>query len=429
MLDILFAPKTVAIIGASSNPNKWGNWLAEQVIRHQHLRRVYFVNPKAEVIFSIQSFTSVTELPEPLDVAIVAVPAHSVESVVDDLLVLGTKILVVISAGFSEKDNKGFERERKLVEKVHKAGSLLIGPNCAGVWDSHSPFNCLPVSELASGCVGLISQSGGIINDVSSRLKEVKLGYSRAISTGNQAAVSISDMIANFDSDPNTKVIALYIENEQSVPYHVFKKTTKPIVLLTPETSVASRRATKYHTNSIPSNSFYVQEATTENGAYYARTLQEFVALIQAALSGLKSVNNKRTIIISDTGGLGVMATAAAEKSGLVVNVTEHIHANPIDLINIASGFSSVSVNLMRDFQNSSDVDAILMLLQTDNDPEQDFEAGLQLATCVKLWKKPTVFVVKDFALAGAKALLQENMPVYRDIETAVTVLNVLCEP
>lgn len=448
-LDILFAPNTVAVIGASTNLSKWGNWIAEQVARHKNKRRVYLVSSKCREIYGVQSISSIGEIPEPIDVAIVAVPLSIFEVTIDSLLLHGTKVIVGITAGFSEKDNKGYQIEKRIVEKVHKAGSTLIGPNCAGVWDSHSPFHCLPIAEFKSGPIGLISQSGGIVTDVALRLEEVGLGFSRIISTGNQADVSLTEILHSFDRDKNTKVIAMYIENEQSIPYYLFKSLSKPVVLLTPETTPVSRQAAKHHTNSTPSNSYYVSDATKTNGGLYATTVRDFVALIQIALAGLKFPTGKRTVVVTDSGGLGILASACIQQSTLKINplspalkqeLNDEVGSllpqanidNPIDLINIKGGFTEPTVTTLEILCASPDVDVILCILflieNAEINPEEDYKNGLFLSNIIRgSGGKPVVFVCKNFTSPGTKALLERWLPVYRDVETAVKILEVIC--
>lgn len=445
-LKLLFNPKTVGVIGASSNLSKWGNWIAEQVVRHKNIRKVYFVSSKSEEIFDVHSLTSIGEISEPLDVAIVAVPLNVFELTVDSLLLQGTKVIVAITTGFSERDNVGFELERRIVEKVHRAGSLLIGPNCAGIWDSYSPFHCLPIAEFNQGPVGLISQSGGVITDVALRLEDVGLGLSKIVSTGNQAGVSLPNLIACLDEDPNTKVIGLYIENEKSIPYHVFKRTSKPIVLLTPDTSPASRKAAMHHTNSVPSNNHYNEMATVSNRAYHTRTISEFVSTLQLVLFGHKDIGQRRTAIVTDSGGLGIFAAAAVESSKLSIaqlspTLKETLHKelklpqavieNPIDMINTKGGFTEPTIAAMKVLQASEEVDAIIFVLflieNAVNDMFADRQCGYRLATLAQEGNKPVVFVCKNLETGGTKELLSFNIPVYRDVETAVSMLEKLC--
>lgn len=437
MLNILFNPKSVAVIGASSNPTKWGNWAAEQLMVDRHFRSIYFVNTRKEVICDRQSLRTIAEIPQPLDVAIVTVPLVSFEETIDQLLEHGTEVIVAITAGFGERDKAGLELEQRVAKKVKDAGAVLIGPNCAGVLDNHSMFRCLPVlcpeREQAPGTIGLISQSGGLITDVHLRLKEVGLNFSRVISIGNCSGVLIKDLIASFEEDPNTKIIALYVENDKAIPYKAIENAKKPIVLMMPHHTPASIRAAKKHTNSTLSGA----------GLPYVDNVRDFIATIQAVNSNQHG-EGERIMIVTDSGGMGIVAAADAEHNFLTVdqpskqlvetlktglrNIPQAVISNPLDLVGIPSGFSTATVNVMRVLQQSSEVDAIMMILfLIEAKLPTEYETGLELANVARTGGKPVVFVCKDLSSPGARALLEENMPVYRDVDTAVHMLEFLC--
>lgn len=442
-LQCLFDPKSVAVVGASANPRKWGNWIAEQVIRHKDNREIYFVSSTCEKIYEHATLKSIGELRRQLDLGIICLPVPLFEGVVDELLEKETKVIIGITTGFAERDN--LELELRIANKVREAGSRFLGPNCAGVWDSYSPFHCLPIAEFSPGPVGLISQSGGIITDIGVRLQEVGLGFSRIASIGNQSDILIEDLILNFDQDDNTKVIAIYAEHEANIPFHIIRKTSKPVVLLMPDGTPAARRAALHHTNSKLYTNAYTKTSMALNFGFFAESIRDFVAQIQLALSGQPSAG-KRIVIATDTGGLGIMAAAAVEKAKLTVDecsqelkeqirsnvrLPQAVVCNPIDMINTKSGFSKTTVDMMKVLQAAPEVDAIVMILfLIENaifNPEEEREHGLQLAAEVRLGNKPVLFVCKTFTSPGTLALLEQRMPVYRDVETAVAILEVLC--
>ena len=393
----MFNPSSIAIIGASSDPSKWGCWLAEQVIRHEQLRRVYFINPKREIIYGERSLATIQEIPEPIDLAVVAVKEQYFEQVIDELIQHGVKTIVGITACFID-----------VREKCRRAGVTLIGPNCAGIWDSYSPLHCLPISEFESGPVGFISQSGGIITDLGLRLKEVGLGYSKVVSIGNDNSC-VNDLLLAMEADEHTEIIAIYSESAlEPIPASI----TKPVVVLMPWATRASVRAAKSHTNSrLPVNFGNV------------RTLTELTAVIQLLLSKQNKAGN-RLAIVTDTGGMGVMLAGEAERAGFEVS-------DPIDLIGIKGAYTEPTLITMCALQQSHDVDAMIFVLflieNADLDLDADRRYGMKLANAARRGGKPVVFVCKDFTTPGTKALLEQGMPVYRDIETAVYAMETLC--
>ncbi len=432
MLDVLFSPKSVAVVGASSNPDRWGNWAAEQVATHKHLRNVYLVNPLRKTIHDIQSVAAICEIPEPLDVAIVTVPHDAVENTIDQLLKHGTKVIVCITVGFGERDQEGLETEQRIADKVLKAGSILIGPNCAGVLNTHSPFQCLPILANSSiGNIGLISQSGGIVAGVHTLLKELGLGFSLVASVGNCAGVSIEDLVATLDQDPNTKIIALYLENDNLVP--AFDQVTKPVVVMMPHHTPTSIKAARRHTNS------HLVGASID----YVDSIGDFIGRIQA-LNSNQFRTGEQVMIVTDTGGVGVLAAAEAEHNfvqltKLYPNTMKSLQCelrilpqavldNPLDLVGIPTGFSTAAIRAMRVLQHAPEVDALIFILfVTEENQKDEYAIGVELARSARAGRKPVVFVTHNFKSQGVQALLKENMPVYKDVGTAVHMVRFLC--
>jgi len=369
----LFNPKTVAIIGASANPIKWGNWLAEEVVRHIDKRRVYFVNPKKEIIFGIPSLSRVDHIPEPIELAIVAVNSDLFEEAVDDLLRHGTDIIIGITS------NVNLDVQQRVAEKIRLKGSRLIGPNCAGLWSED--FECMPIGEFTLGPVGMISQSGGILVDVSDRLKEIGLGFSKAISIGNQIDTSFVDILPILEKDSKTKIVILYVENTDSIPYTYIGSMTKPVLILSPNATPMAVQAAKQHTNSL---------LTTHRTGLEIESLADLVATIQMKLNN-RQANGNRMAVVTDTGGVGVMICSFAERLELCVE-------SYTDLVGIPSAFSEKTCNLLRDLIDSKSVDAILMNLHLYNDYYDESLYANVLAELIQSSKKLVIFSCRSFS-------------------------------
>jgi acetyltransferase len=391
----LFNPKTVAIIGASSNPMKWGNWLAEEVVRHIDKRRVYFVNPKKEIIFGIPSLSRIDHIPEPIELAIVAVHPDLFEGSIDDLILHGTDIIVGITSGIK------LDVQNKVVEKCRASGVRLIGPNCAGVWSGE--LHCLPIGEFTSGPVAMISQSGGVLVDVYDRLKEVGLGFSKALSIGNQTDLSFKDVLPFLEEDPATKIIVLYVENTDSIPYSYIRLMTKPVLILSTIATPMAKTAAEMHTNS----KLTYGEITS---------ISDLIAKIQLSLYN-RTPKGNNIAVITDSGGIGVLINSLAERSGL--NITSYT-----DLIGIPSAFSEKSYETIKEALHSPNIDAIVANLHLYNNAYDERSGGILLADLVKTSNKPVIFSCRSFTNPGVKVLLDNNIPVYRDIETAIKMLS-----
>ena len=396
----LFNPKSVAIIGASSNPNKWGNWLAEQVAKHSNKRSVYFVNPKKEIIFDIECVESISQILEPIEVAIVVVPPASFETTVDDLLTLGTGTIVGIT---SEVD---MSVQKRVAAKCILAKTRLIGPNCAGLWSSD--FCCWP-SEFRLGPVAMISQSGGVLIDVYERLSQVEIGVSKVLSIGNTSDVSFIDVLPILEKDPNTKVIILYVEETNSIPFTLIGSMTKPVLILSAKTTPMSRKAALLHTNSKLTHD-------TELTTY---SISKLIALVQSRLYGRKASGNNAAVV-TDSGGMGVFINSLAERSGL--NIVSYT-----DLIGLPSAFSEKTFDKIAELIKAADVDVVIVNLLLYNEDYDEAFHGKLIAELVLSTDKPVIFSCRSLSNPGVKSLLEKNIPVYRDIETSIEVVKNIC--
>ena len=418
MIDCIFNPKSVAVIGATDNSSKWGNWISEDLLKHKHIRNVYLIKQNQLI----------SDIPEPLYLAVVCVPVAQFETVIDQLLEHGTKAIIGITTGFSEKGEQ--ELEQRIIDKVRAKGSILIGPNCAGIWDAYSPIHCLPIGDFNKGEVGVISQSGGVIVDLANRLKEVNVGYSRVISTGNQNGIELKDLIENLANDQHTKVIAMYCEDVKKIPFEYINTVQKPIILFVPWATPAAIRAAKNHTNSDLTIALNV-----------ARNMMDFTAAIQFALSNQSRPKGRRTMLVSDTGGFGVIMSTSAEFNGLLIDepsdtLKEQLRqvvskqstiSNPIDLVGSSAGFTQSLVDVMNILQKSDEVDNIIMNIHLETEDSSGYMYGSLLAQEVMMGKKATIFTCFRFNTPGVKALLDWKMPVYRDADVAAAIMSMIC--
>ncbi|HYQ09925.1 MAG TPA: CoA-binding protein, partial [Gaiellaceae bacterium] len=170
----LFEPETLAIVGVSSDPAKWGYWFARDAARGAHRRRVYLVGRNGGEVHGMRVHRSLEELPEAPELVVLSVPANGLEEAVDDSLAAGARALVAIAAGFAELGEEGAARERALVERVRGAGAVLVGPNCLGVFDGPGELQ-LASTPLPAGPVGLVSQSGNVLLEIGLLLEDYGL--------------------------------------------------------------------------------------------------------------------------------------------------------------------------------------------------------------------------------------------------------------
>jgi acyl-CoA synthetase (NDP forming) len=418
MIDFIFNPSTVAVIGASNNPDKWGNWIADGLLKHKDKRSVYLVDKNK----------SIKDLPQALDLAVICVAVDEVEPVVDQLLEINTKAIICITAGFSERGNG--ELEQRIVDKAKSNGTVFIGPNCAGIWDANTPIDCLPLGEFTRGSVGVISQSGGLVVDLAERLKPTGMGFSRVITVGNQNGVDLKDIIQSFVDDIHTEIIAMYYEDVDKIPFEYIQTLSKPLVLYVPWATPAAIRAAKRHTGSNLSIALNV-----------ARNMMDFTAVIQYINACQPRSAGKRTMLVTDTGGYGVMLSTSAEFNSLLIDEPseqlvseiasvlskESTAANPIDMVGSSAGFTKDAVEVMKILQRSDEVDNIIMHIHVERDTDQDYLYAIELARAVREGGKPVIFTCYNYNASGVKALLKNRMVVCRDPDVATTLMNNVC--
>jgi acetyl coenzyme A synthetase (ADP forming)-like protein len=348
-----FQPNAVAVVGASRDPNSIGYRILEALVMNRFQGPVYPVNPKATVVGCIRAFSSVRDLPEAVDLAIVSVPRGAVPAVVDECAARGVRALVVITAGFSEVSGDGGSLQKRLVEQVRGHGMRMVGPNCMGLLNTdpavrlNASFS--PVYPPA-GRVAMSSQSGALGLAVLAAAERFNLGLSTFVSVGNKADVSGNDLLQYWEEDENTDVILLYLESFGNprrfarIARRVSQR--KPIVAIKSGRSKAGGRAAGSHTAALAADDAVVDALFRQTGVLRADTLEEMFDLA-AALGSQPLPAGKRVAIITNAGGPGILCADACEAGGLTIpelspGVKEQLAAflpaaaslgNPVDMI------------------------------------------------------------------------------------------------
>jgi acetyl coenzyme A synthetase (ADP forming)-like protein len=320
-----FQPKAVAVVGASRDPSAIGHRVLQALVGARFQGTVYPVNPRASAIAGLRAYPSVRELPEPVDLAVVAVPRDAVLGVVDDCAARGVRALVVLTAGFAEVGAEGRERQRQLVDKVRGHGMRLVGPNCLGL------LNAAPAVRLNAtfapvfpppGRVAMSSQSGALGLAVLAAAGRLGLGMSTFVSVGNKADVSGNDLLQYWEEDEGTGVILLYLESFGNprrfarIARRVSQR--KPIVVLKSGRTAAGGRAAGSHTAALAAREGAVDALFTQTGVIRAETLEEMFDL--AALLGSQPLpRGRRVAIVTNAGGPAILCADACEASGLTV--------------------------------------------------------------------------------------------------------------
>ncbi|HMN12438.1 MAG TPA: CoA-binding protein, partial [Bellilinea sp.] len=316
-LEGIFEPKSIAVIGASSTEGKIGNTVLKNLVESGYKGAIYPINPKATEIFGLKVYAEIDSVPGPVDAAIVTVPASLVIQETEQLGKKGVKGLAVITSGFSEVGNRDLEKQ--LVETAHKYGMRVLGPNIVGVLSNSAKMNASFAPFLPyEGKATLISQSGALLIalDASSYVRRV--GFDKLISIGNMSDIDFADIITYLNDDPKTTCSTLYIEGikDGRAFLEAAQKSTKPIVALKAGVSAHGAAAAASHTGSLAGAAKIYGAAFQQAGVVQAKDLNNLFDRTQT-LSLQPPMKGDNVVIITNGGGVGVLATDSAEKCGI----------------------------------------------------------------------------------------------------------------
>ncbi|WP_297488650.1 acetate--CoA ligase family protein [Thermococcus sp.] len=451
-LDFLFYPRSVAVIGASHVPGKIGN----AIMRSITLRfggKVYAVNVKGGEIEvngrRFKVYRSIREVPDEVDVAVIAVPAKFVPNVIDECGEKGVKGAVVISAGFKEAGRVDLEEE--LVRRAKKWGIKVVGPNCLGVTNLENGFDCNfnPPERQARppfGKVAFMSQSGAFGAAILDWAAREKIGMSKFISLGNMADLDESDFMAYLGDDPKTGVITGYIEGVKDGRkfFNTAKEVTlkKPVVILKSGRTEAGAKAAASHTGSLAGAYRIYQAVFEQAGVLEAKSMRQLFNYAKA-LAMQRPAKGDRVAIVTNGGGAGVMMSDGllergmklAELSGETLEkfkqdieagkLPEHMsYRNPIDVIGDApSSRYEVAMRYALEDENV-DVLVVIALFQSPALDEDIVEAIAKM----KAYGKPIVFVAPggDYPHKMARNIELKGIPVYETVEDGVDAVYAL---
>jgi acyl-CoA synthetase (NDP forming) len=443
-LRALFDPSSVAVLGASNDPSKYGNWLARGALEGEHRRAVYLVNRNGGEVLGRRAYASLAELPEPPELVAVAVPAASFDRAVDDALAAGARALVAITAGLGESGAEGRAREHAVVERVRGAGAVLLGPNCLGLFDAGSELQ-LASNRFAGGPIGLVSQSGNLALEIALLAGEAGLGLSRFVSLGNQADLEAAELVAELASHEPTRVIALYCEDfrEGRAFVRAAAGAGKPVVLLSAGESAAGARAAHSHTGALVSGAAAVDAACRAAGILRVRTPAELVDVAQAALASARP-RGRRVAVCGDGGGHGVVAADVAAAAALELPLlSEELAAqladalpptattrNPVDFAGGGEQDLRSFDRVTRLLLASAEIDAVLLTGYfggyAEYAPEfleREVEIARAMALNAETTGRPLFVQTMYWRSPPAAALREGGVPVYATIEAAVRSL------
>jgi acyl-CoA synthetase (NDP forming) len=429
----LFYPRGVAVVGSTAE-GKIGHELIRQIV-DGGFEAVYAINPKAQGAFGVPGFSAADQIREPLDLVIVASPGPTVPAVLEDCGKIGIQAAVVISSGFSEVGNKAGEEEIRRISR--KYGMRVVGPNCAGIVNTHHKLFGTIETRPPKGEVAFISQSGALGGAVLSWAEEQGMGFSKFLSYGNRVDLDEVALLPYLAEDPETTVGALYIESVAAgrAFLDAVREFTrrKPLVVIKSGRSQSGQRATLSHTGSMAGADAVYDAALRSCGAIRVSSVEEMFDLCKGFVR-LPSVRGRRVAIVTNSGGPGVLAADRAEDLGLDMSepsqgLRERLRQflpshcslkNPIDLTveGTESGYRETLLAVLGEYDAALALDV--------STPSMD-SVALARGVCDAAEKAGKPVVVNFMAgriVADALAYLKgRGTPNYATGERAVTVL------
>ena len=438
-LEPFFRPRSVAVVGASSRRGSIGGELFRNVLAGDFTGSVYPVNRNADSVAGVHGYRSVAEIQEGIELAVVCVPGAQVLAAAEEALDAGVRALVVISAGFAEIGSTGAERQEQLLELVRQHGARLLGPNCLGISSTPVHLNAtFAPHSFPAGKIGFSSQSGALGLTLLERAEATGLGVTSFVSVGNKADVSSNDLLEWWEDDDETELAVLYLESFGNprafarIAQRVARR--KPILALKGGTTSAGSRAAGSHTAALAGSDVAADALFRQAGVIRARTLDELID-VATLLSAQPVPRGRRVALVTNAGGLGILAADACEAAGLElpepsevtraalaeVMPAEGSGANPIDLLGgaTAESFAAALPPVLADPAFDA---AIVLFVPTVGTDEEAVGAAISRAAASAL-HKPVLCVF--ISAKGAPASLRgaANVPYFAYPEAAARAL------
>ena len=354
MIRDFFYPNSIAIIGATANPKKFGNAVTINILKNKELENnIYLVSKGSKKIEGKKSFESILDIPNQVDIAIILVPSNAVEIIIEECIEKKVKGIIIITAGFGEIDEEGKVIEKRIADRCKKAGIRVMGPNCVGIQNNEIDLNASFIQAAPKGKISMISQSGSFACATFYAMEKENLGCSKFANIGNNIDVSFVDILRYFDDDENSKIICIYMEtiNEGKEFCKILKSMIphKPVVILKGGKTNYGMKAASSHTGAIATNYKMLKTAIKQAGAILCEDINDYILALKA-FSLLPLPQGERIGVLTNSGGSSVLFSDKAEEYGLKLTEfsTEFLQkirpyliplvklVNPLDMIGVA---------------------------------------------------------------------------------------------
>ena len=440
-LDSIFAPKNVAVIGATETQGTVGRTVLWNLISSPFGGAVFPVNPKRPSVLGVKAYSSISAVPDKVELAVITTPAQSVPNIISECVEAGVKGAVIISAGFKETGPAGVELERQVMEHARRGNMRIIGPNCLGVMSPVSGLNATFATTIARrGKVGFISQSGALCTAVLDWSLKENVGFSSFVSIGSMLDVGWGDLIYYLGDDPNTESIVIYMETIGDARAFLSAARevalTKPIIVIKPGRTAGAAKAAASHTGSLTGSDEVLEVAFRRSGVLRVNSIAELFYMANVLAKQPRPKGHRMTIL-TNAGGPGVLATDAlitnggelAELSAESMQAYNDLlpsawsHNNPVDILGDASPERyAKALQIAADDPNS---DGMLVILtpQSMTDPTKTAE---ELVPYAQSLGKPVLasWMGGSDVEAGVNILSHANIPTFPYPDTAARMFD-----
>ncbi len=441
-----FRPRGVVVVGASASAEKLGYGAARNLVYSGYNGAIHFVSQKDGELFNRPVYTDLAQVPDPVDLAVLVVPAHATPDMLEACGKRGILAAIVVASGFREAGREGAKLEAHCLEVAQRHGIRIVGPNCIGSLDTHLPIDTtfLAPPMPARGHIGFISHSGAFCAAIIDWARNTGFGFSRLISLGNQADVNETDMLPVVAEDEHTRAIVLYLEGIANgkrfikVAHQV--SALKPVIALKVGRFEAGQRAAASHTGALAGSEIAYNAAFEKAGVFRADTAEEMFDWAQA-LAACPLPKGRRVAILTNAGGPGVIAADALEVHGLEIaefskttrqSLKKSLPPaasprNPVDML--ASASPELYARCLKTLLSDRDVDAVLIILPPPPIYHTE-EVADALIPLIKKSDKPILVALMGSELTreAARHFLRVDIPTYAFPEQAASAMGALAK-
>jgi acetyltransferase len=440
-VDQLFYPKSVVVVGVSERPDNLARNVAENLFEFQFNGEIFFVGKKGGILFGRRICTSMEELHEGIDVAVILTPALTVPGILESCGQKGIRWAIIETGGFREYSEEGAQLENEILQIARKWKIRIVGPNGIGLMNVHNgfvvPFSKLRKGPVSKGKMSVLAQSGGVLLAYANLLLSANVGLSKLVSMGNKIDLNEIDYLKYLVEDPQTEIIGLYLESLERGKelMEIARSTSKPIILHKANTGESSRQIARLHTAALANDDQIVEAALKQADIIRTKDFRSFVNAVK--ILSLPPIKGKRLVIISRSGGIGVVAADSAERHGFRLlppdkTLQERFHSlfrakviqptNPLDLGDLFN--FDLYTNILQQVLKFPVVDGILFMHGATAEEKEPSRRFVQAVKDLSIeYQKPVAlqYNTDEEELAYIKRAL--DYPIFTEPEDALTAL------